>query len=88
MKDFIHTTNPQTAAELWLDRTFTCKTALSGGVIKRSVSEVQSIIGRERFLSEIKKRGFQAVENGDDMIVFCNRNPVRLAMARPTLVLT
>lgn len=88
MKDFIQDPTPKTSAELWLDRTFSCKTALSGGVIKRSVSEVQSYIGRERFLSEIKKRGFQAVENGDDMVIFCNRNPVRLAMPRPTLVLS
>ncbi|HBS50897.1 MAG TPA: hypothetical protein DEA05_12825 [Rhodobacteraceae bacterium] len=44
------------------------------------------MVGRELFLSEIRRRGFTAVENGDQIIVFCNAQPVRLLTAgRQTL---
>lgn len=73
--------------EDWIERTFSSPAVHNGGVIKRNLDEVEWFVGRERFLSEVKRRGFQALENGNALVVFCNTNPVRLAQARPPVVL-
>lgn len=73
---------PPQSPDHWLYAAFTSTTATTGGVIKRRISDIDRIVGRERFLSEVRSRGFQAVENGDNLIVFCNGQPVRLASAR------
>ncbi|WP_255552256.1 N-(5'-phosphoribosyl)anthranilate isomerase [Maritimibacter dapengensis] len=75
------------APDIWMDQAFTCPTALKGGVIKRSIEDVDRIVGRDLFLSEVRRRGFQAVENGLTLVIFCNGDPVRLAAARGPLIL-
>ena len=76
----------QDAPELWLEQAFSCPTARKGGVIKRRVSDVERIVGRDLFLTEVRRRGFQAVENGDTLVIFCNDAPVRLAAPRAPLM--
>ena len=39
---------------------------------------MERMVGREAFLSEIQRRGFTAVENAGQVIVFCNAEPVSL----------
>ena len=73
---------PPQSPDHWLSAAFTSNTATSGGVIKRRISDIDRIVGRDRFLGEVRARGFQAVENGDNLIVFCNAQPVRLAAPR------
>lgn len=73
--------------DLWMEMAFTCPTAQKGGVIKRSLDEVERIVGRRRFMEEVRRYGFQAVENGNALVIFCNDAPVRLAAARGPLVL-
>ena len=73
---------PPQSPDQWLYAAFTSTTANAGGVIKRRISDIDRIVGRDRFLGEVRSRGFQAVENGDSLIVFCNAQPVRLASAR------
>lgn len=74
-------------AEHWMELAFTCPTALKGGVIKRSLDEVDRIVGRERFLAEVRRHGFQAIQNRNAIVIFCNGEPVRLAAARAPLIL-
>lgn len=69
----------------WLSAAFSSTTATTGGVIKRRITDIDRIVGRDRFLGEVRARGFQAVENGDSLVVFCNAQPVRLAAARTML---
>jgi hypothetical protein len=49
---------------------------VEGGTVRRKVSDVERLIGRERFLHEVRRRGFRVVENAGQFIVFCNREPV------------
>ncbi len=79
------TDNRQDAPELWMEQAFSCPTARKGGVIKRRVSDVERIVGRDLFLTEVRRRGFQAIENGDTLVIFCNDAPVRLAAPRAPL---
>lgn len=62
----------------WLDHVFSSQSALRGGVVRRKVRDVERLVGRPLFRDELRKRGYRAVENGDDFVIFCNRKPIRL----------
>ena len=47
-------------------------------MIRRRVREVERIVGRSDFHFELKRRGWHAVENAGEFIIFCNREPVRI----------
>ncbi len=61
---------------------FSAKAVGRGGVIQRSARDVERVVGRSAFLREVQRRGFTLVENGDQLVVFCNRDPVRLIVQR------
>jgi hypothetical protein len=62
----------------WIVQLFSAKSVAEGGIIRRKVADVERLIGRKRFLYEVKRRGFHAVENAGQFIVFCNQDPVNL----------
>jgi hypothetical protein len=57
---------------------FSAKSVAEGGTVRRKVSDVERLVGRDRFLHEVRRRGFRAVENAGQFIVFCNREPVHI----------
>lgn len=61
----------------WLDQWFSSGEARRGGVVKRQVRDVERLAGRELFLKEVRRRGFQAVQNGRHFVVFCNSSQIR-----------
>ncbi|MBK6467367.1 MAG: N-(5'-phosphoribosyl)anthranilate isomerase [Rhodobacter sp.] len=64
--------------ERWITHLFSARSAAEGGIVRRKVSDVERLVGRDRFLNEVRRRGFRAVENCGQFIVFCNRDPVYL----------
>jgi hypothetical protein len=44
---------------------------------------VDRYIGREAFIDEVYRRGFRAVENAGQIVIFCNQEPVRILRPRP-----
>jgi len=54
---------------------------LSGGVVKRRIRDVERLCGREAFLGEADRRGFQVVRNHRHVVVFCDRLPIRRVRA-------
>ena len=64
--------------EHWLRQTFSAKQARGGGVVRRSVHDVERIVGRAAFEAELRRRGFRAVENAGQYVIFCNAAPLRL----------
>ncbi len=68
----------QITPERWIVQMFSARAAAEGSTVRRKVSDVERMIGRDRFLHEVRRRGFRAVENAGQFIVFCNRQPVRL----------
>lgn len=62
--------------ELWLLQMFSAKSAREGGIIRRQVRDVERIVGRSAFELELRRRGYRAVENAGQFIIFCNREPV------------
>lgn len=63
--------------EDWLLHLFSSRAAAEGGVVRRKTRDIERIVGRERFRLELERRGFRAVENGGQTVVFCNREPLR-----------
>lgn len=66
------------SSDLWLRQIFTARAAAEGGIVRRQVRDVERIVGRARFEAELRRRGFRAVENAGQYVIFCNRGPVRL----------
>ncbi len=46
-------------------------------MIRRKARDVERFVGMDLFLREIDRRGFQVAENAAQMVIFCNRAPVR-----------
>ena len=55
---------------------FASKSAQSGRVVRRKVRDVERIVGRDVFRAELRRRGFSAVENAGQFVIFCNREAV------------
>jgi hypothetical protein len=62
----------------WLIQLFSARSVAEGGIVRRKVSDVERLVGRDRFLGEIRRRGFRAIENSGHFVIFCNVDPVRI----------
>ncbi len=71
------TTVPRTR-DRWITQLFQARAAAEGGIVRRSVEDVDRLVGRAFFLHEVQRRGFSVVENAGQFVIFCNREPLRL----------
>ncbi len=60
----------------WIRQIFIAQAAAEGGIVRRKVRDVERIVGRDRFTHELRRRGFHAVENSGQFVIFCNNQPV------------
>lgn len=65
-------------AEDWIAQVFSARAVFAGGVLRRSVAWVEHEIGRDRFVSEVRQRGFHLLECGGQFVVVCNNGPIRM----------
>lgn len=63
--------------EYWIADLFASKAAREGRVVRRSLRDIDRYAGREAFLREIERRGYRAVENAGQLVIFCNQEPIR-----------
>lgn len=63
--------------EQFFARLFASQAAQSGAVVRRQVRDVERYVGREKFFTEIARRGFPVIENAGQFVIFCNREPLR-----------
>jgi hypothetical protein len=63
--------------DAWVDLVFSAKAA-QGGVVRRAIGWVITEVGHERFVAEVRRRGFHLLMTENQYIVVCNRGPVRL----------
>lgn len=64
--------------EHWIMHVFSAKAAREGGVVRRKIRDIERYVGLEEFLGELHRRGFTAVENAGQLVIFCNQEPVRV----------
>ncbi|MCC5999922.1 MAG: N-(5'-phosphoribosyl)anthranilate isomerase [Pararhodobacter sp.] len=69
---------PAITPERWIVQLFSARAVAEGGVVRRRIRDVDRLIGQERFLTEVRRRGFRVVRNADQYVIFCNREPVEL----------
>lgn len=71
----MHTKGPL-QTDNWLANLFTSKAAMQGQVVRRSRRDIERYCGMDRFLADMEIRGFQALTNRDQVIIFCNAAPI------------
>lgn len=59
---------------------FSSQVAREGGVIRRQIRNIERYVGRDAFPREMRRRGFPAVENSGQFVIFCNQEPIRRAV--------
>ena len=64
--------------EVWMQQIFDAKAARQGGVVRRKLRDVERNVGREVFVREVRRRGYHAVENAGQVVIFCNNAPIRV----------
>ena len=64
--------------EGWIAEVFSAKSVAHGGVIRRDLRWIDREIGRDRFIAEVRARGFHLVETGGPWIVICNTGFLRV----------
>ncbi|MEL7298827.1 MAG: N-(5'-phosphoribosyl)anthranilate isomerase [Pseudomonadota bacterium] len=65
------------APDKWLANIFASKAAQEGRVVRRSLVDIDKYVGIDTFKREVARRGYSAVRNGDQVIVFCNRQRIQ-----------
>lgn len=68
----------QADAEGWIAEVFSAKSVARGGVIRRDLRRIDHEIGRDRFIAELRARGFHLVETRGQRIVICNTGFLRV----------
>ncbi|MCR9068912.1 MAG: aspartate aminotransferase [Rhodobacteraceae bacterium] len=64
--------------EAFLADVFGTRLVRDGKVIRRALRDIERYYGRDAFIEEVYRRGFRAVDNADQIVVFCNQEPVRI----------
>ena len=65
------------SSDLFMADLFRSRAAREGRVIRRSLRDIERYVGRAAFVKELDRRGFRAIENAGQLIIFCNQEPIR-----------
>ena len=68
---------PGSCANVWLRQLFDAKSARTGGVVRRRLRDVEDIVGLDSFHDEVARRGYTAITDGHQVVVFCHAGGVR-----------
>lgn len=63
--------------DIWLKTLFSSQAAQDGKIVRRSLRDIHRYCGLDTFVAEIERRGYRAFENSGQVIIFCNRAPIR-----------
>lgn len=64
--------------DAWIEQTFDNPGVRNGGIFRTSVKAVETGIGMARFIDEMNRRNYRALENAGHIVVFCNAKPVKI----------
>ena len=74
MEQSVRLVSPQ----IFFQPVFNDRVVRDGGIVRRSMAEVDRAVGRAAFLHEVRRRGWHAIENAGWITVFCNTEPFRV----------
>ena len=64
------------SVEQWLDNLFSSKAARDGRIVRRQLRDVDRYVGRDQLKHELARRGYHAIENAGQIVIFCNQEPI------------
>lgn len=64
--------------DMWIAQIFSAKAVRKGAVIRRSMSWIDREVDRDRFVAEVRRRGFHLIETADQFIVICHDGEIRM----------
>ena len=64
----------------WTLDLFSSRAARSGGVVRRKTRDIERYVGRNAFEKELRRRGYHAIENAGQIVIFCNQEPIRVLL--------
>mgnify|MGYP006336967013 len=67
-----------TANDIWLGQIFASEAAKSGGVVRRSIADVERKVGRRALELAVRQRGWHLIECGGQFVIVCSREQVRI----------
>ena len=56
----------------FINKIFESKTSKSGGVVRRSVSDIEQLASSQYLIKEVRARGFHLIEGGGHYVIICN----------------
>lgn len=56
----------------WMNQVFAAGQANTGGVVRRSVYDVDRYVGIPEFVRECRDQGYHVIETGDQLVVLCH----------------
>ncbi|NOY42564.1 MAG: N-(5'-phosphoribosyl)anthranilate isomerase [Planctomycetes bacterium] len=62
----------------WLEQFFDAQQVDKGGIIRRSIKDVERLASKEKLLFEVKQRGFHMVETGEQYVIFCHTGAMKI----------
>ena len=62
----------------WRDQIFGAKAAQHGGIVRRSVRDVEREIGRDHLIEDVRQCGYHLIECGGQFIIICNAGQMRV----------
>ncbi len=57
----------------WVDQIFDAQQAATGGVVRRSTSDVTRFRALPEIVRRSRTQGFHVIETGDQIVILCNR---------------
>lgn len=63
---------------MWIVQIFSAKAVRKGAVIRRSMAWIDREVGRDRFMAEVRDRGFHLIQTADQFIVICHDGEIRV----------
>lgn len=61
-----------------MQQVFEAKSARQGGVVRRKLRDIELNVGLDQFCAEVERRGYHAVRNGTQVVIFCNNEAIQL----------
>ncbi len=72
-----HQEDGASEANVWLRQLFAAKSAQTGGVVRRRLRDIETIVGLSAFEDEVERLGYTAITDGRQVVVFCHAGGVR-----------
>jgi hypothetical protein len=65
-------------SDQWIDKIFDAKQVKVDGVVRRSVSSVNSSASEALLIAAVKSRGFHMIQSGDQYVILCHSGELKI----------